>query len=109
MNKQQVKKDHYIWICSSVCDYTTFDFSYICDPFAKDQLHVFPSGIQKFGDTFFVDVNKAREVINEIDTLENFVKVNYNGTVKAKRFIEPTIVVSDDTHTNSIGKITDYK
>jgi hypothetical protein len=102
------RKEHFIWVCSSVCDYTTFDFTYIIDPFARDSLHVFPSGKQKFGDTFFIDVNNAREVIGELEQLENFTKVNYNGAVKAERLPEPIIVISDDTHTNSIDKITDF-
>ena len=102
------KKEHFIWVCSSVCDYTNFDFTYIIDPFSRDNLHVFPSGKQKFGDTFFIDVNNARAVISELEQLENFTKVNYNGAVKAVRLPEPIIVISDDTHTNSIDKITDF-
>ena len=102
------KKEHFIWVCSSVCDYTDFDFTYIIDPFSRDNLHVFPSGKQKFGDTFFIDVNNARAVIGELEQLENFAKVNYNGAVKANRLPEPIIVISDDTHTNSIDKITDF-
>jgi hypothetical protein len=102
------KKEHFIWVCSSVCDYTDFDFTYIIDPFAGDNLHVFPSGKQKFGDTFFIDVNHARKVISELDQLEHFNKVNYNSTVKAVRLPEPIIIVDDDTHTNSVDKITDF-
>lgn len=97
IKKQQEKKEHYIWVCSSVCDYTDFDFSYICDPYARDQLHVFPSGMQKFGDTFFVDVNKAREVLNEIEKLDEY-KINFNNTIRAKRLPEPVIVTAADTH-----------
>jgi hypothetical protein len=102
------KKEHFIWVCSSVCDYTNFDFTYIIDPFSRDNLHVFPSGKQKFGDTFFIDVNNAREVIGELEQLENFTKVNYNGAVNAARLPEPIIVISDDTHTSSVDKITDF-
>jgi hypothetical protein len=108
IKRQPEKKDNFIWVCSSVCDYTGFDFTYIIDPFSRDNLHVFPSGKQKFGDTFFIDVTNAREVINELDKLENFTKVNYNGTVKAERLREPIIVVNDDTLTNSVDKITDF-
>lgn len=108
IKKQQEKKEHYIWICSSVCDYTDFDFSYICDPYARDQLHVFPSGMQKFGDTFFVDVNKVRELINDMEKLEDFHKVNFNSTVRAKRLPEPVIVTQDDTHVNSINNVAGF-
>jgi hypothetical protein len=108
IKRQPEKKEHFIWVCSSVCDYTNFDFTYIIDPFSRDNLHVFPSGKQKFGDTFFIDVNNARAVIGELDQLENFTKVNYNGTVKAERLQEPIIVVSDDTLTSAVDKITDF-
>jgi hypothetical protein len=96
------KKEHYIWLCSSVCDYSTFDFSYICDPFAKDNLHVFPSGKQKFGDTFLLDVNKTKEIINDIDALELYTKVNYNRTLTVDRLPAPQIVTTDDTLVDTV-------
>ncbi len=108
IKKQQEKKEHYIWICSSVCDYSDFDFSYICDPYSKDQLHVFPSGMQKFGDTFFIDVNLARELIDEMEKLEDFRKVNFNPTIKAKRLPEPVIVTTADTHIASIKSMYEF-
>ena len=97
-----VKKDHHIWVCSSVCDYSKFDFTYICDPFAKEQLHVFPSDKQKFGDTFLVDVNKLRELIGEMTLLEDYKKINYNEHLRAKRLPAPIITVDSDTHCGSI-------
>jgi len=98
-----VKKEHYIWIASTVCDYTTFDFTYICDPFAKDQLHVFPSDRQPFGDTFLVDVNKLRLLIEDMNTLEDYEKINYNQSQRVKRLPAPVIVTKEDTHINSIN------
>ena len=85
------KKEHYVWVCSTICDYSDFDFTYICDPYAKEQLHVFPSNKQKFGDTFLVDVNKLRE-------LENHIKVNYNQHQKANRLPAPVFINESDTH-----------
>ena len=102
------KKEHYIWIVSSICDYSDFDFSYICDPFARDQLHVFPSNKQKFGDTFFMDVNKTRELLADMNTLEDYEKVNYNQTLRATRLRPPVIVVEDDTHVEAVKKIEDF-
>ena len=95
------QKEHYVWICSSVCDYENFDFSYICDPYAKDQLHVFPSDKQKFGDTFLVDVNKLRSLIEDMEVLEDYEKINYNQHQRVKRLTPPTII-SDDTHCDSV-------
>lgn len=108
IKRQQEKKEHYIWICSSVCDYSDFDFSYICDPYAKDQLHVFPSGTQKFGDTFFVDVNKTRELIGEMEKLDDYHKVNFNATIRAKRLPEPVIVTSENTHIAAAKNVTGF-
>jgi hypothetical protein len=106
INKLPEKKDHYIWICSTVCDYKDFDFTYICDPFARDQLHVFPSDKQKLGDTFLVDVNKLRELIENMTKLEDYKKINYNSHLRANRLPEPRIIIDSDTH-SSINEI-DY-
>ena len=102
-----VKKEHYVWIASTVCDYSTFDFTYICDPFAKEQLHVFPSDRQKFGDTFLIDVNKLRTLIEDMNVLEDYVKINYNQSQRAKRLPAPIIVTEGDTHISSIN--TEFK
>ena len=96
------KKEHFIWVCSSVCDYSNFDFSYICDPFAKDQLHVFPSDKQKFGDTFLVDVNKLRSLIDDMSSLEDYEKVNFNQHQKVKRLPAPVFSIDADTLTGEI-------
>ena len=100
-------KEHYLWICSSVCDYTLFDFTYICDPFAREQLHVFPSEHQKYGDTFLVNVNKLRELIKDIDVLEDYNKVNFNEHQRVKRLPAPQYITQEDTHTDIIKK-TDF-
>lgn len=92
-----IKSEHHVWICSSVCDYSSFDFTYICDPFAKDQLHVFPSNRQKFGDTFLVDVNKLRTMLDSMNTLADYVKINFNEHQRVKRLPAPVIQVADDT------------
>jgi len=102
------KKEHYIWICSSICNYSAFDLSYICDPFAKENLHVFPSDQQKFGDTFLLDVNHAKTVINELQILQQYNKVNYNGTIRTKRLPAPVIKVNTDTHVGSINTDFDF-
>jgi hypothetical protein len=107
LNVLPVKKEHYVWVASSVCDYKDFDFTYICDPFAKEQLHVFPSDRQKFGDTFLVDVNKLRSLIDDMNILEDYEKINYNQSQRVKRLPAPIIITEEDTHINSIN--TEFK
>lgn len=102
------KKEHYIWVCSSVCHYSNFDFSYICDPFAREQLHVFPSDGQQFGDTFLVNVNKLRELIGGMSILEEYTKINYNKHQQASRIAPPEIITDSDTHVASIAVDFDF-
>ena len=97
-------KEHYMWVCSSVCDYANFDFTYICDPYAREQLHVFPSDHQKYGDTFLVNINKLRELIANLETLEQYNKVNFNDHQRVRRLPPPQFTVKEDTHTEAIKK-----
>jgi hypothetical protein len=46
----------FVWICSSICDYTNFDFSWHPEQWQASMLHVFASDGEKFGDTFFMHV-----------------------------------------------------
>ena len=97
------KKEHYVWVASTICDYTDFDFTYICDPFSKEQLHVFPSDKQKFGDTFLIDVNKLRALITDMKTLEDYNKINFNQNQRVKRLSAPIIITEGDSHVSSIN------
>ena len=101
-------KEHYVWIVSSICDYLNFDFTYISDPFTKEQLHVFPSDKQKFGDTFLIDVNKLRILIDGMNTLEDYNKINYNQHQRVKRLPAPVIISKGDSHVSSITTEFDF-
>jgi hypothetical protein len=103
LDKLPVKKEHYLWVASTICDYTNFDFTYICDPFAKEQLHVFPSDKQKFGDTFLIDVNRLRELVDDMSTLEDYNKINFNQSQRVKRLEAPVLITEEDTHVSSIN------
>ena len=46
----------FVWICSSICDYSNFDFSWHPEQWQATMLHVFASDGEKFGDTFFMHV-----------------------------------------------------
>lgn len=46
----------FIWICSSICDYGDFDFTWHPEQWQMSMLHVFASDNMKFGDTFFMHV-----------------------------------------------------
>jgi hypothetical protein len=104
----QFENEYYVWICSSICDYQDFDFTWISDPFQRDQLHVFSSILaknkQKFGDTFLVDISVLKKEIREIENLENYSKkINYVSYISAKRLDHPRITHQYDSQVDAIS------
>ena len=67
----------FVWICSSICDYTNFDFSWHPEQWQASMLHVFASDGEKFGDTFFMHVPSFAVRAERVELLEwydvNFV------------------------------------
>ena len=70
----------YVWVCSSICDYTDFDFSWHPEDWQATMLHVFASDGEKFGDTFFMHVPTFAEYGDRKALLEwydvNFVEIS---------------------------------
>jgi len=102
------KKENYIWLCNSICDYTNFDFSYVPDPFARDNLHVFASNKQKFGDTFLIDVNTVKELIEYMNELNEYTKLNFNNHQKVSRLPAPVFTQKTDTHVGGLDVEFDF-
>jgi hypothetical protein len=78
--KSLAGQHEYVWVCSSICNYKDFDFSWHPDPWQDKMLHVFASNEQKFGDTFFMHVPSFAEHAEHRALLEwydcNFVNVS---------------------------------
>jgi hypothetical protein len=70
----------FVWICSSICDYSNFDFSWHPEQWQASMLHVFASDGEKFGDTFFMHVPTFAHRAERVALLEwydcNFVDVS---------------------------------
>lgn len=66
-----------IWITSSICDYTHFDFGWEPEPWQADMLHVFASNDQREGDTFLVPVQRFKAQQQRLELLGWFDTVNY--------------------------------
>jgi hypothetical protein len=68
----------FVWVCSSICDYTNFDFSWHPSHWQYNLLHVFASDEQKFGDTFFMHVPSFAAKAETVELLDwydcNFVE-----------------------------------
>jgi hypothetical protein len=96
----------YLWICSSICDYSGFDFSWHPEPWQNTMLHVFPSNDQKFGDTFFMHVPTFAENAEKTALLD-WYDVNYVPNINVPRQPMPVIHHTDDTHVEAV-KRTDW-
>jgi hypothetical protein len=90
----------YVWIVSSVCDYTTFDFSWHPEFWQSTMLHVFASDGEKFGDTFYMHVSSFRQRIGQFELLD-WYDVNFVGPSVPRRPM-PVVQHDLDTHVEAI-------
>jgi hypothetical protein len=99
-------KHEYVWVVTSVCDYTTFDFTWHPSEWQADMLHVFASGTQKFGDTFYVHVPTFLEKSKDIKLLEWFDTLHFVEDISVPRYPMPVIEHTYDTHVQAIKHAT---
>ena len=92
----------HIWICSSICDYTDFDFSWHPSTWQGYMLHVFPSNEQKFGDTFYMHVPTFRLRCNDIELLD-WYDLNFVESEPVPRFPPQVVQHSEDTHSQIVA------
>ena len=74
----------FVWVCSSICDYTNFDFSWHPEQWQATVLHVFASDGEKFGDTFFMHVPSFAARAEHAKLLE-WYDVNFVDTSVPRR------------------------
>ena len=92
----------YIWITNSICDYSRFDFTWQPEPWQAKMLHVFPSGTQKFGDTFYVHVPTFIEQMDKLELLDWFETVNYCSDQIVPRLPIDVITYAGDTVVDAV-------
>ena len=93
----------YIWIVSSICDYTDFDFSWHPELWQSTMLHVFASSGEKFGDTFYMHVPSFKKRIAQFELLD-WYDVNFVGPGVPRRPL-PIIKHDLDTHVEAVKTI----
>jgi hypothetical protein len=93
----------FVWICSSICDYTNFDFTWHPEVWQATMLHVFPSSGEKFGDTFFMHVPTFRLRAERLELLE-WYDVNYMDRAVPRRPL-PIIRHNKDTQIQAVQEM----
>jgi hypothetical protein len=95
--------DHeYVWVVSSVCDYSDFDFTWHPSEWQQDMLHVFASGNQKFGDTFYIHVPSFLAKSQDIKLLEWFDTLHFVDGISIPRKPMPVVEHTHDSHPAAI-------
>ena len=92
----------YVWITSSLCDYSKFDFSWQPEPWQSKMLHVFPSNNQKFGDTFYIHVETFKQQMHELELLEWFDTVNFCTDQTVPRIDFDRVIFNSDSVVEAI-------
>ena len=96
----------HVWVCSSICDYSNFDFSWHPETWQSTMLHVFASDEQKFGDTFYMHVPTFAERAEKKALLEWYA-VNYVPRIRVPRRPVPVFVHNQDSHVEAV-KAADF-
>jgi hypothetical protein len=99
--KSLVGEYEHVWVCSSICDYRDFDFSWHPESWQSTMLHVFASDEQKFGDTFYMHVPTFAERAEKKALLEWYA-VNYVPRKRVPRRPVPVFYHTEDTHVEAV-------
>ncbi len=101
---RSIPEEHeFVWICSSLCDYKDFDFSWHPEQWQANMLHVFASDGEKFGDTFFMHVPTFRFRSERLELLD-WYNLNFVGSGVPRRLM-PIVHHSFDTHVDAVKAI----
>jgi hypothetical protein len=93
----------FVWICSSVCDYSNFDFTWHPEIWQATMLHVFPSNGEKFGDTFFMHVPTFKLRAEKLQLLD-WYDLNFMDRSVPRRPL-PVVRHNYDTHVEAVKSI----
>ena len=104
--KSLVGEYEHVWVCSSICDYSNFDFSWHPETWQSTMLHVFASDEQKFGDTFYMHVPTFAERAEKKKLLE-WYSVNYVPRIRVPRRPIPVFIHTNDSHVDAV-KASDF-
>jgi len=98
--KSLVGTCEFVWVCSSICDYADFDFTWYPEQWQATMLHVFQSSDQKFGDTFYMHVPTFAARAEKKQLLE-WYSVNFVKTAVPRRSM-PVVVHDGDSQVDAV-------
>jgi hypothetical protein len=99
----------YVWVLSSVCDYSDFDFTWQPGAWEREQIHCFCNNKgewnEKRGDTFYIPVEVFKSQMYDLAMLDWFNVISYNASQQVTRWNIPVVEYNSD---NLIEEIKNY-
>lgn len=86
----------YIWVISSIADYSDFDFTWHPEAFQNEMIHVFPADDQLRGDTFYINVRSFKTQMLDLDMLDWFNVICYHKEMSVPRWRPETVYYQGD-------------
>jgi hypothetical protein len=96
----------YVWIISSICNYDAFDFTWHPEAWQSEMIHVFPSGLQRRGDTFYIHVESFKTQMYELEMLDWFNVINYCQDQTVYRLDPPVFYYEEDSLVDPVKNTT---
>ena len=96
----------FVWVASSICDYSKFDFSWHPAQWQEQMIHCFGGTLQPRGDTFYIHVESFKQQMYDLEMLDWFNVINYVELIHVTRFDWPTHYYTGD---NLVEEIKNYK
>ena len=96
----------FVWITSSICDYTDFDFTWHPEESQREMIHCFYSESQKRGDTFLIHVQSFKNQMYDLELLDWFNVINYVDTFRVPRVEMPVHYYQDD---DLVSEVKNYQ
>ena len=87
----------FVWITSSICNYTNFDFTWHPHPDQREMVHVFGDSKQPRGDTFYIHVPSFQAQLYDLELLDWFNVINYCTEQTVSRFDAPVVTYKHDS------------
>lgn len=85
-----------VWVISSVCDYTDFDFTWHPGQWQQEMIHCFSDGVMERGDTFYINVESFKRQMVDLELLDWFNVINYCKDLRVYRFPTPEVIFEGD-------------
>lgn len=96
----------YVWILSSNCNYTNFDFNWRPGWAEENFLHVWPTDNQCFGgDTFYINVSEFKKQSFSIESIDQYQTINWHHNNSVASAIKNEIFVWDKGNAEYIKQI----